>query len=258
MCPSDALAFNLVKGGITDHAWIEAHDMKRKVKESLFYVGLYLGYRTIINFMNKVQDSGEEDWPGAIFDSFKDLTANTIKTVVGELFGKWIENCPKFREGVSGCIEWSLKKAFGNVLIDEAENAMKTFSVEAASKVVDELLGAGLADVFDGSFGLKDDTGRGSVYFAFPLYEHDGEKVLYCRIDLIKAMTSLRTGPLAPFNLIWDQLYGWFNGTSTPVSFPLDPEPPAKEEINAVMVRAKDIKVAEGDWMAMPFPADHN
>ena len=55
------LPFNLVKGGITDHAWIEAHDMKRKVKERLFYVGLYLGYRTIINFMNKVQDSGEED-----------------------------------------------------------------------------------------------------------------------------------------------------------------------------------------------------
>ncbi len=232
----DALAFNLLKGGVTEHALAKANSLTKKVTQSLVYVGIYLGYRTIINYMNKVQEEGEEDWPGAIFDSFKDLTANTIKSCIGDILGKWVENSAAFRARVGELVGISVAAAFRDLI---EQGTAEAVGEELAAKFVDEMLGAGIADVFDGQIETSDDAGNKSIYYTFPIWEHLGEKTLYCRVDLRKGMLATATGPLAPFTLVCLKLFGTITGASTPVSFTRDPEPPSKEEINEVLNLSK-------------------
>ncbi|MCR4595667.1 MAG: type III toxin-antitoxin system ToxN/AbiQ family toxin, partial [Lachnospiraceae bacterium] len=74
-------------------------------------IGAYMGYMVYKN-LNKIYDEkGEWDIPGAIYESFKDMTVNAFKMIAGELFGNWMES-KKFQTEAGKIVSDAAKEVF--------------------------------------------------------------------------------------------------------------------------------------------------
>ena len=111
---------------------------------------------------------------------------------------------------------------------------------DAAAKWLDEALGAGLGKLYDnvldkrwderlGSFSIHRTSAEGipGVFLSFQLFKN-----LYVEIDLGRGLEYLKySGPLAPFNILSEYLFGKIIGSPTTVEFSKDAPEVKDDEI---------------------------
>ena len=175
-------------------------------------------------------ETGEADFPGAIWGAFKDLTMNTIKKIASELFKTWMKSD-------------AFKKVAGNTIAEAIINFFKDTiqgfgTSEITQKLLDEAFGAGLTKLVEnlenGDLTFKPADGQGGdFYFTFVLCKKSNGKNVYCELNL-NAILEYHSGSFSRlFEAVYSKLFGTFSGAPAPVTFPDDPPPISKEELTA-------------------------
>ncbi len=234
----DNLAWNLtadaVKGLIKPEDGMAALSVKQRVTKACTYLGLYFGYTVLRNFLTSMTETGEADLPGAIWNSFKDLTTNAIKSAVGELFGNWMKNCPDFCQGAADYTGEFLQKNFAKQTAEVLGSVV--VSEEFVQKWVEEFVGEGITWTFTELENIAKNSwaagklstvtvsrtsvqGTKGLYMIFEFWKCEGEEAVYLQIDLYAGLSAACAGPYAPFTIVCQYLYGYFTGAPEPVTF---------------------------------------
>ena len=195
------------------------------------FISMYLALSFFKNLVKKKMEKDQWDIPGVIFDTFKDLTVNMFKIIAGNLFRTWLEKAgfvEKAEEKVVGEVQKGFLKFFARS--GGASNAAlgKGDIWTAAQVFVSSFVGEGVGKVFDKSDKTSLDwQNNGDIVFSFPLLEVEGEKPIWCMINITASINiALQSGstalPLSPFIILYEWIFGGTPTASAPVTFTMD------------------------------------
>ena len=195
------------------------------------FISMYLALSFFKNLVKKKMEKDQWDIPGVIFDTFKDLTVNMFKIIAGNLFRTWLEKAgfvEKAEEKVAGEVQKGFLKFFARS--GGASNAAlgKGDIWTAAQVFVSSFVGEGIGKVFDKSDKTSLDwQNNGDIVFSFPLLEVEGEKPIWCMINITASINiALQSGstalPLSPFSILYDWIFGSTPTASAPVTFTMN------------------------------------
>ncbi len=239
MDAGDNIAGDYVKNGVMD-AFKDGYKGTATLKKAAMCIGAYMGYMVYKN-LNKIYDEkGEWDIPGAIYESFKDMTVNAFKMIAGELFGNWMES-KKFQTEAGKIVSDAAKEVF------KKYRTLRPVEWDAlGGKFVEEFVGGGVGFVIDhtelalGSMEM-DFTAENHVVVKFKLAEEEGKKPIYMGIDLTRSLQYMAAGAFSPFMILYDAIFGNLVGAEGAVSFPEDPKEVRRNRMIA-RVKVWDIK----------------
>lgn len=218
----DGVAFNMLSGSVMEHPW--------QIKQNLGLIGAYLAYSCCRNFLQHMAETGEADFPGAIWGAFKDLTLNTIKKAASELFKMWMKS-------------EAFQKEAGKTFSVVAGNMIKEFlagigNSEITQKILDEAFGAGVGklaeNMEEGIISYRSVSGEDGIFYTFAYFEWNGKKS-YIELDLLLILRLGFTGVPGMLEALFRMLFGSFVGASMPVNFPDDP--PAVSKVQLAMYK---------------------
>ncbi len=187
------------------------------------FIGMYFGFLVIKNFLDKMNESGEIDLPGAIFAALKDMTTTMFKVIAGHLFGAWIKN-REFQKQATNRLAKYIARGYTTFKGDKLVKGG-----ELAKKFLEECVGEGVGTIIEAAenkyqtseFGVAE---NGDFTITFRLWESEGSDPICCRINLTKSFTFAFYGPYSPLVILYDLIFGQLTGEPAMVSFPEDPK----------------------------------
>ncbi len=206
-----------------------ALDLKHPITDwrmNVQFISMYLALSFFKNLVKKKMEKDQWDIPGVIFDTFKDLTVNMFKIIAGKLFRTWLEKMgfvEKAEEKVAEEVQEGFLKFFARS--GGASNAaLGEGDIWTAAQVfVSNFVGEGVGKVIDKSDRMSLDwQNNGDIVFSFPLLEVEGEKPIWCMINITASITKLIELPLSPFIILYEWIFGGTPTASAPVTFTMD------------------------------------
>ena len=251
---ADGTTWVVISKKIGDNVLDEAVtlDFKSKARKLIGYLGIYFGISIVRNLMKKYAEEGELDFPGVIFDTFKDLSNNLIKSMLGDLFKELLINPDENGRATAALGRWVGDKV-GRVIRQEWETMSKFTDADAAVKWLNEMLGEGVGKLYgylDQFYANRNDnyyvdtksyTGETGLYLFIDLPTDNPDRPFHVQINLGRGLFYVSTGLLAPLTIVMDLMFGKNFGIPEPIQYPKDPEMPSEEEVKKYKIGEKGL-----------------